>query len=427
MTTEHNRPVGADEPAVKIEQQLKACVDRYVAENPGSGQVNKSASGSLPGGTTRSVLYYQPFPLAFSGGHGCHLTSVDGHEYLDFVSEYCAGMFGHSHPDIIAAVESVTKSGFTLGGPTPMEGELGGLLVERFPSVDAIRFCNSGTEANTMAIATALHFNGRKKVLVFENGYHGGTLSFSHGNPLILPHEFVYGRYNDVESTRPKITQDVGVIIVEPMQGAAGMIAGDAGFLRFLRDEATRIGAVLIFDEVITSRLHYGGLQEHLGITPDMTTIGKHFGGGFSFGAFGGRGEIMALYDPQSPRSLFHSGTWNNNVFSMTAGVAATKLLSRAALERNNELGDRLRRGLAAAFESRDASQVVTLTGFGSVIGVHFNGPSADTLRDLFFFYLLGKRIYVGRRGFLALNLTHGEEHIRRVLDAVGEFCDEVL
>ncbi|TIC99322.1 Beta-phenylalanine transaminase [Colletotrichum higginsianum] len=400
MTTEHNRPVGADEPAVKIEQQLKVCVDRYVAENPGSGQVNRSASGSLPGGTTRSVLYYQPFPLAFSGGHGCHLTSVDGHEYLDFVSEYCAGMFGHSHPDIIAAVESVTKSGFTLGGPTPMEGELG---------------------------ATALHFNGRKKVLVFENGYHGGTLSFSHGNPLILPHEFVYGRYNDVESTRPKITQDVGVIIVEPMQGAAGMIAGDAGFLRFLRDEATRIGAVLIFDEVITSRLHYGGLQEHLGITPDMTTIGKHFGGGFSFGAFGGRGEIMALYDPQSPRSLFHSGTWNNNVFSMTAGVAATKLLSRAALERNNELGDRLRRGLAAAFESRDASQVVTLTGFGSVIGVHFNGPSADTLRDLFFFYLLGKRIYVGRRGFLALNLTHGEEHIRRVLDAVGEFCDEVL
>ncbi|GKT47357.1 beta-phenylalanine transaminase [Colletotrichum spaethianum] len=418
-------PAGTYLSMSRIDQQLNKYIGKYVAENEKSRQVNKDASQSLPGGTTRSVLYYQPFPLAFSGGHECHLTSVDGHEYLDLVSEYCAGMFGHSHPDIIAAVESVTKAGFTLGGPTPKEGELGMLLVERFPSIDAVRFCNSGTEANTMAIATALHFNGRKKAIC-ENGYHGGTLSFSSGNPLILPHDFVYGRYNDIDFTRRIITDDIGVIIVEPMQGAAGMIAGSKEFLQFLKDESTRTGAVLIFDEVITSRLKYGGLQEHFGITPDMTTIGKHFGGGFSFGAFGGRKEIMDLYDPESPRSLFHSGTWNNNVFSMTAGIAATKLLSKEAIERNNELGDKLRNDLAAAFASRNAS-IVTLTGFGSVIGVHFNGALADKLRDLFFFYLLDKRIYVGRRGFLALNLTHGEDHISRVLDTVKEFCAEIL
>ncbi|KAK1970970.1 aminotransferase class-III [Colletotrichum sublineola] len=412
--------------ASAIGQQLDEYVKKYVTENEKSRQVNNNASGSLPGGTTRSVLHYHPFPLAFSGGHECHLTSVDGHEYLDFVSEYCAGMFGHSHPKIIAAIESVAKNGFTLGGPSPKEGELGALLVERFPSIDAIRFCNSGTEANTMAIATALHFVGRRKILVCENGYHGGTLAFTPGNPLILPHDFIYGRYNDIEFTRPKITEDVGVIIVEPMQGAAGMIEGSREFLNFLRDEATRVGAVLIFDEVITSRLKYGGLQEHFGITPDMTTIGKHFGGGFSFGAFGGRKEIMDLYDPESPRCLFHSGTWNNNLFSMTAGIAATKLLSREALERNNELGDKLRSDMAATFASKDAS-IVTLTGFGSAIGVHFNGPLADKLQDLFFFYLLEKRIYVGRRGFLALNLTHGEEHTTRVLEAVREFCDKFL
>lgn len=204
------------------------------------------------------------------------------------------------------------------------------------------------------------------------------------------------------------------------------MIAGSRDFLQFLRDEATRVGAVLIFDEVITSRLNYGGLQEYYGIIPDMTTIGKHFGGGFSFGAFGGRKDIMELYDPQSPRSLFHSGTWNNNVFSMTAGVAATKLLSREALEKNNNLGNKLRDGLAAIFSSKDAS-IVTLSGFGSVIGLHFNGPSAEKLRDLFFFYMLHNRIYVGRRGFLALNLTHKEEHVNRVLEVVNEFCGEVL
>ncbi|KAF4773426.1 aminotransferase class-III [Colletotrichum scovillei] len=416
----------AAQPAAKIEQQLNAYVEKYVAENQGSLQVNKTASGSLPGGTTRSVLHYLPFPLAFSGGHDCHLTSVDGAEYLDFVSEYCAGMFGHSHPDIIAAINSVTKSGFTLGGPSPKEGELAALLVERFQSVDAIRFCNSGTEANTMAIGTALHFIGRKKVLVCENGYHGGTLAFTPNNPLILPHDFVYGRYNDIEYTRSQITDDLGIIIVEPMQGAAGMLEGSKEFLQFLRDEATRIGAILIFDEVITSRLNYGGLQEIYGITPDMTTIGKHFGGGFSFGAFGGRKDIMDLYDPQGPRSLFHSGTWNNNVFSMTAGVAATKLLSRTALERNNELGNKLRDELREVFGSKDAS-IVKLTGYGSAIGLHFQGPSAGKLQDLFFFYLLSKRIYVGRRGFLALNLTHGEEHINKVLDAVKDFCAEML
>ncbi|OHW91972.1 aminotransferase class-III [Colletotrichum incanum] len=416
MATKFYSPIGTGLSVSKIEQLLNEYIKKYAAENEKSRQVNKSASGSLPGGTTRSVLYYQPFPLAFSGGHNCHLTSMDGHEYLDFVSEYCAGMFGHSHPDIIAAIESVTKTGFTLGGPTSKEGELGTLLVERFPSIDAIR----PTQWRLLRLYISMG------IMVCENGYHGGTLSFSNGNPLILPHDFVYGRYNDIDFTRPKITDDVGVIIVEPMQGAAGMIAGSKEFLQFLRDEATRVGAVLIFDEVITSRLKYGGLQEHFGVTPDMTTIGKHFGGGFSFGAFGGRKEIMDLYDPESPRSLFHSGTWNNNVFSMTAGIAATKLLSREALERNNELGNKLRSDLAATFASKDAS-VVTLTGFGSVIGVHFNGSFADKLLDLFFFYLLDKRIYVGRRGFLAVNLTHNEEHVSLVVDAVKKFCAEVL
>ncbi|KAF6807941.1 aminotransferase class-iii [Colletotrichum sojae] len=406
----------------KVQRLLTQYVDKFVAENQKSRQVNIDASDSLPGGTTRSVLHYEPFPLAFAGGRGCHLTSVDGEEYLDFVSEYCAGMFGHSHPDIVAAIESVMRSGFTLGGPSPREGELARLLVERFASIEAIRFCNSGTEANTMALATALHYVGRRKVLVFENGYHGGTLSFTPGNPLILPHDFVYGIYNDIESTRPKITDDVGVIVVEPMQGAAGMFCGTPEFLRFLRDEATRVGAVLIFDEVITSRLKYGGLQEHLGIVPDMTTVGKHFGGGFSFGAFGGRADIMALYDPRSSKGLHHSGTWNNNLFSMTAGAAATRLLSREALEENNRIGDVLRDGLREAFGS-----VCTLSGFGSVVGVHFNGPEADGLRDVFFFYLLSRRIYVGRRGFLALNLTHGEEHVKRVLEVVRDFCAEVL
>ena len=264
------------------------------------------------------------------------------------------------------------------------------------------------------------------QILVFENGYHGGTLAFAHANPLILPHDFAYGIYNDIERTRPHLTPEIGAIIVEPMQGAGGMIPGTKAFLQFLRDEASRIGAVLIFDEVITSRLYYGGLQEHHGIIPDMTTIGKHFGGGFSFGAFGGKSSIMALFDPSSDRYLMHSGTFNNNVFSMTAGVVAAKLLSREALEELNRLGDALRDGLAEIFEGKRPGAAIA-TGIGSAIGLHFPGPEGQKLRELYYFYLLNNGVYSGHRGSLVLNLMHRREHVERVLDVTRRFCEEFL
>lgn len=210
------------------------------------------------------------------------------------------------------------------------------------------------------------------------------------------------------------------------MLGAGGMVPGSSEFLQLLRDEATRVGAVLIFDEVVTSRLHYGGLQEVHGIVPDMTTLGKHFGGGFSFGAFGGRRDVMDMFDPKSPRFLSHSGTWNNNVFSMTAGVVATKLMTREALERVNSLGDKLRTGIADIFDKKRPG-LVAMAGYGSAVGIAFLGQSADKLKRLFYFYLICKRIYVGPRGFIALNLTHNEEHVERALLVVQEFCDECL
>ena len=238
----------------------------------------------------------------------------------------------------------------------------------------------------------------------------------------MLPHQFTYGTFNDIERTRTKIDPEVGVIIVEPMQFAGGLEVSSKDFLQYLRDETTRIGAVLIFDEVVTSRLWYGGMQEYYGIIPDMTTLGKHYGGGFSFGAFGGRRAIMDLFTPGVPRSLYHSGTWNNNAFTMSAGVVATKLSSREALDRTNKLSDALRDGLRDIFGSRD-SDLAILAGFGSVVGVKFKGPEGDKWRDVFYFYLLNNRIYIGHRGFFALNLTHTQENVDRVLEVVGSFC----
>lgn len=426
----------------KVDEALASQIDQFVRENQKSGDAIRNAKDALPGGTTRAVLLHQPHPLVLQSGRDCYVTSLDGREYVDFVSEYCAGMFGHSHPELIKTVESVLRSGFTLGGTICEEHEFARRLISRFPSMDSIRFCNSGTEANTFALATALAYTGRRKVciylsaskddglirqiLVFENGYHGGTLSFSRGNPMILPHQFIYSTYNDIERTSHKIDIEVGAILVEPMQGAGGMIPASKQFLQFLRSEADRIGAVLIFDEVITSRFFYGGLQEYYNITPDMTTIGKHFGGGFSFGAFGGRRPIFDMFDPQSSRYLFHSGTWSNNRFSMAAGIKATELLSREALERTNQLGDRLRDGISAVFENKRPG-VVETRGLGSAIGLYFPGAVGPKLRDLYYFYLLNNGIYSGHRGSLVLSLKHREEHVELVLDVTKKFCEEYL
>ncbi|KAG7132525.1 Beta-phenylalanine transaminase like protein [Verticillium longisporum] len=159
-----------------LDQRLDALVEQYTAENHKSAAYHQRSRKVIPGGTTRSVFSTDPFPLTLSGGQGCFVTSVDGREYLDFVSEYNAGIYGHSHPAILDAIDRAAKGGFNLGDPNEREVELAEKLVSRFPSMDTIRFCNSGTEANTMAIATALHSTKRKKVMVFDRAYHGATL-----------------------------------------------------------------------------------------------------------------------------------------------------------------------------------------------------------------------------------------------------------
>lgn len=197
-------------------------------------------------------------------------------------------------------------------------------------------------------------------------------------------------------------------------------------FLTFLRQEATRIGAILIFDDVITSRLYYGRLQEYFGVIPDMTTIGKHFGGGLAFGAFGGRRDIMQQYELDEKAPLFHSGTWNNDRFTVAAGSAGTSLLTREALDNATGLGNTLRDGMKQIFESKSPS-IGFVRGFGSVVRFGFNGPDADEVREVLFYYMAKKRVYVGPRGFMALNILHEEKHIETALDAIRSFVEEAF
>ena len=334
-----------------LDAALTEAESRFVAANPLSLARHESARGPMPGGNTRTVLHYSPFPLAWAKGEGATLTDLDGNSYTDFLGEYSAGLYGHSNPVIQAAMHKAIDDGTVLGGPNVYEAELAGLLKNRIPSLQKLRFCNSGTEANVFALMTAMAVTGRKKIMVFDGGYHGGVLYFGHGGiPINLPLDWVLAPYNDVEGTLDLIRQhgqDLAAILVEPMLGSGGCLPGRRDFLGALRQAASELGIILIFDEVMTSRLSSGGLQAALGVTPDMTTLGKYLGGGASFGAFGGRADIMAHYDPEKPGYWPHAGTFNNNVLSMAAGLTGLRdIYTPAAAMELNAKGDRLRDGL---------------------------------------------------------------------------------
>ena len=213
------------------------------------------------------------------------------------LGEFTAGIFGHTNQVIRSAVITALERGIDLSGHTVAEAELARVICDRFPSIALVRFTNSGTEANLMALAAATAFTGRRQILVFQGGYHGAVLSFTRGRSATnVPHDFLVSTYNDVAGTQRLIEthgDELAAILVEPMLGSGGCIPGERRFLETLRHASSACGAVLIFDEVMTSRLSAGGLQQALGIAADLTTLGKYLGGGLSFGAFGGRHDIM--------------------------------------------------------------------------------------------------------------------------------------
>lgn len=406
----------------------------FVGANPESRARHEAAARVMPGGNTRTVLYYDPFPLCIARGEDAKLWDVDGHAYLDFLGEFTAGIFGHSNPHIRAAIDAALDAGINLSGHNTLEAELAAIVCRRFPAIERVRFTNSGTEANLLALAAAVVHTGRKKILVFQGAYHGGVLSFGAGPAAVnVPHEFVMAPYNDLARTEALIRQhgaSLAAILVEPMMGAGGCIPGEPDFLSGLRAAATRHGIVLIFDEVMTSRLSPGGRQSELGIAPDLTTLGKYIGGGSSFGAFGGRTDIMRRFDPREPDALSHAGTFNNNVISMAAGIAGmTKVLTPEAIRALNARGDRLRDDLNAMFRRRRAR--LTATGLGSIIGLHgtdrpIRSPDdlagADpAIRDLVFFDLVARGYYIARRGFMALSLPLTDADIAGLVAALDD------
>lgn len=408
---------------------------RYVERNPESRRLHEQRAQVMPGGNTRTVIHLPPFPLTIVRGEGARITDADGHVYVDFLGEYTAGLYGHSHPVILEAIRAALADGIVLGAPNRYETELAAAICERFPSVELVRFCNSGTEANLLAISLARVATGKPAILVFEGGYHGSVFSFvtEAGSPINAPFPFVVGRYNDAEDAVRLIREhahELAAVVVEPLQGSGGAITGEPEFLEALREATRAHDVLLVFDEVMTSRLSTGGMQHVLGVTPDLTTFGKYIGGGLAFGAFGGRAALMQRFDPSRPGALPHAGTFNNAVLTMAAGAAGlTRVYTAGEAARLNGLGDRLRDRLNAFAAGADLPFLGT--GYGSLVGLHFTRgpvrrtsdiPAAPDLRALLHLHLLERGYSYARRGFVALSLPLEEADVDGFAVAIEEF-----
>jgi glutamate-1-semialdehyde 2,1-aminomutase len=310
----------------------------------------------LPGGNTRTTLFIPPHPPYAARGEGYELIDMEGHRLIDLHGNYTALVHGHAHPALVEAATEAVRDGSAFGLPTEAEVQLAETLRDRVRAVERIRFTNSGTEAVMMAIRAARAFTGRSGILRFEAAYHGtydavlpssspGITDSVRTDSAGLP----FGEEDAFRAALAEREEDVACVLLDLMPNRVGLTAASQAFAELVRVETRRRNILLIVDEVITFRVGFGGLHELYGLEPDLVTFGKIIGGGFPAGAFGGRPDVMDVFDPARADHVPHGGTFSANPVTMRTGVAALELLDEAAIARINGLGERLQEGLAAA------------------------------------------------------------------------------
>lgn len=431
--------------AIRSDQIKEDILAKYNERNAKSKNHNDRAKESLPGGDTRNVCFYDPYPTFIERGSGCHVYDADGNEYIDYVNNYTSLIHGHGHPDIVEAVKIQIEKGTIFGSPVECQYEFGEHLVERIPGMDYIRFANSGTEATLFAMRAARCFTGKEAIVKMNGGYHGThdytwlnvlnpdtqqrlipEILLEYGTPSSAKKDTIIAHFNDLEGVEKLCHENkdrIAAIILAPILATNTIIAPKKNYLQELRTLCDRYEILLIFDEVITFRLSDGGSQKMTGVTPDLTTLGKIIGGGFPIGAFGGKAEIMAQFDPRHPRNVLHSGTFNGNNMSIVAGHAAMKIYGQKEIDRINELGDRLREGLEnAAKRSGLKSRVLNI---GSLVSFLWRDMEIKDARDALqainstkelntyiHLELLNRGIFIAPREFYSISTAMNNEDI---------------
>jgi len=446
----------------EIHEVFSDIEQRYRARTQESARLTDKAKVYLPGGDTRTATYYKPYPARMIKGNGCRLFDADGNEYIDMLNNYTSLIHGHAHPQVMEAARSQLEKGSVFGAASEIQHIHAEHLCSRVPCLEQIRYGNSGTEGTMFAMRAARAFTNRDMFIKMDGGYHGshdfievnifpgsGTdpdnqgLPARHterGAPQSVLNDILVAPFNDldaVESLLKKYDGKIAGVILEPMLGALGMVAPQPGFLKGLRELTHQFGVLLIFDEVITFRITTGGIQKLEDVTPDLTALAKIIGGGFPVGAFGGRKDIMALFDPSQPNAIFHSGTFNGTDVIMAAGLATRNLYDQAAVDRVNALGEKLRNGIDKAFEK--AGMTGQATGLGSVAQIHWRRGeiknAADTAEGIsrvgdlpryLHLELMNRGFYSAARGMLVLSTAMDEADIDRFLEEFAGTLDVV-
>jgi len=371
-------------------------VATYRERSKRSQEMFERAGQVLEGGTTRTSVFFSPYPCYVAEGQGCRFTDLDGNVRIDFLNNYTSLMHGHAYPPIVEALTRQARKGSAFAAPGELEVELAALIQERLPSLERLRFTSSGSEAVMFALRVARAFTGRRKIAKFEGGFHGShelaqvsvappldkagpherpnSIADSAGIPNEWADDVVIMPFNDLGAVERLLDQHAGALaalIVEPIIGAGGVIVPKPGFLQGLRDLTAKRGILLIFDEIISLRVALGGAQQLYGVRPDLTTLGKIISGGMPMAAFGGREDIMALFDPrQGPPAISQSGTFNAAAVCCAAGVAGYGAITPGVQAHIDRLAEDLRTRANALF--RRLHLPAQVVGVGSLFNIHF-------------------------------------------------------
>lgn len=420
------------------------------SQNLNGPDLVRRAAEVIPGGVNSPVRAYMSVggdPIFIESGSGAYVTDVDGNRYIDYVQSYGASILGHAHPEVTKAIHDASSLGATFGAPTPGEVLLAEEICTRIDGMDQVRLVSSGTEATMSAIRLARGATGRSKIVKFAGHYHGHSdallaaggsgvanqgLSGSAGVTAGAVSDTVVVPWNVV----PTLDEDVAVLIVEPIAANIGLVPPSEGFIEALRNECDRVGALLLFDEVITGfRLRRGGAGEYFGVTPDLWCFGKIIGGGLPMGAFGGRREIMSSLAPLG--DVYQAGTLSGNPVATAAGLTALGLLTKDAYELLAAKASLLAEGLRAAFEASSVPAQVPNVGpllsifFGDVAPTNYDEAKASVDLGLYpaFFWGMTKRgvaLAPGPYEVMFPSLAHSDEDIAKTIEAAHAAAAEL-
>jgi glutamate-1-semialdehyde 2,1-aminomutase len=414
-----------------------------------SEEIFSTAQKLMPGGVSSPVRAFKSVggqPIVFDHVKGAYIWDVDGNQYIDYVGTWGPAICGHAHPVVIEALHEALEKGTSFGAPCALENVLAEMVIDAVPSIDVVRFVNSGTEACMSVLRLMRAFTGRDKIIKFEGCYHGHADMFlvkagsgvatlglpdSPGVPKSTTNNTLTAPYNDLETVKKLFAEhpeQIAGVILEPVVGNSGFVTPDAGFLEGLREITQEHGALLVFDEVMTGfRIAYGGAQEKFGVTPDLTTLGKVIGGGLPVGAYGGRADIMSMVAPAGP--MYQAGTLSGNPLAMTAGIKTLELLRKpGTYEQLEQITQKLSSGLLAV--AREAGHGVTGGSISAMFGMFFTDKEVHNYDDAktsdlkkfarFHRGMLEQGIYLAPSQFEAgfTSLAHTDEDIDKTLAA---------